>query len=92
MGKGGVNLVNELWAKSNGISLAQHTAHVLKAIDILREKQSESVPEEWWKALQYSALLHDLGKIDPVFQNILKKAKQHISKNTIPHGLSPFVN
>mgnify|MGYP000906736119 CR=1 FL=1 len=87
MEKGGVDLVNEFWAKSNGIPLAQHTADVLQAINILREKQGDSVPEEWWKALQYSALLHDIGKIDPVFQNILKRNKQPVRNNSIPHGL-----
>lgn len=73
-------------AKSNGTSLAQHTKDVLQAIEILQNKQQESYPKEWWVALQYAALLHDLGKIDPVFQAMLKGEKIESSQE-IPHGL-----
>jgi CRISPR-associated endonuclease/helicase Cas3 len=73
-------------AKSNGTSLVQHTGDVLQAIDCMREKQQVSFPQEWWVALQYAALLHDLGKIDPVFQAMLKREKIENSPE-IPHGL-----
>jgi CRISPR-associated endonuclease/helicase Cas3 len=75
-----------IWAKSNGTSLVQHTEDVLQAIEFLREKQQDSFPQEWWVALQYASLLHDLGKIDPVFQAMLKREKIE-NLQEIPHGL-----
>jgi CRISPR-associated endonuclease/helicase Cas3 len=59
----------------------------MQAIAILKEKSADYFPEEWWCGLLYSALLHDIGKIDPAFQAKLTKSKLSTDKNDIPHGL-----
>ena len=78
---------NDFLAKSNGTSLVQHTNDVLQAVDTLRQKRQKEVPDEWWLALQYAALLHDLGKIDPGFQKILRKSGTNSPGTDIPHSL-----
>lgn len=78
---------NNFWAKSNGVSLGQHIADVLQGIEVLRQRRQEDVPAEWWLALQYAALLHDLGKIDPDFQGMLQKGGAAGPGPGIPHSL-----
>ncbi|SHH08510.1 CRISPR-associated endonuclease/helicase Cas3 [Thermosyntropha lipolytica DSM 11003] len=74
--------------KSSGTTLVEHTVDVLRAISVLRERSRGNFPEEWWKALQYAALFHDLGKIDPVFQAKIQKNKIQANYGCeIPHGL-----
>jgi CRISPR-associated endonuclease/helicase Cas3 len=76
-----------LLAKSNGTSLTQHIKDVLQAIKELQCKQLDVTPDEWWEALKYAALLHDLGKIDPVFQAKLCKNNDISNTTEIPHSL-----
>ncbi|NLC06576.1 MAG: CRISPR-associated endonuclease Cas3'', partial [Syntrophomonadaceae bacterium] len=79
--------MNAFLAKSNGTCLAQHTQDVLQAVKELHCKQSKKFPDEWWEVLDYAALLHDLGKIDPLFQAKLNKRKLTDEATEIPHGL-----
>lgn len=78
---------DDFWAKSSGTSLFEHTSDVLRAVDILHSKTPGAIQEEWWSALRYAALLHDLGKIDPGFQKMLKKAGTDLSGTAIPHSI-----
>lgn len=77
----------KFWAKSNGTTIAQHTADVMRVVSALHFKYKESFPEEWWKALYYAALLHDGGKIDPRTQARLKKLSTDGMPAEIPHSL-----
>lgn len=78
---------NAFWAKSSGTSLVEHTNDVLQAVDILQKKKQGDIQGEWWLALRYAALLHDLGKIDPGFQGMLKKTDADSPGTDIPHSL-----
>ncbi|OIQ09554.1 CRISPR-associated endonuclease/helicase Cas3 [Moorella thermoacetica] len=66
----------DFWAKSNGISLSKHTGDVLAATGVLQKKLGNKVPGDWWLGLKYAALLHDSGKVDPAFQERIKKQGQ----------------
>jgi CRISPR-associated endonuclease/helicase Cas3 len=69
----------EIWAKSNGISLKDHTEHILKFIDSTQfskviEKIKEKIKKnvDFKKLLKYASFYHDLGKISPEFQKTIK--------------------
>ena len=74
-----------LLAKSNGVTLVNHIVDVLSCIKAIRRKDKRDIPEDWWLALYYATVYHDLGKIDPEFQEILKKPWP--PKSTFPHSL-----
>jgi CRISPR-associated endonuclease/helicase Cas3 len=73
-----------LLGKSNGTSLHVHTVDVINTARALKATALNEFPGEWWEGLFYAALLHDLGKIDPVFQAKLKHARDNGME--IPHG------
>ncbi|GEA15003.1 CRISPR-associated helicase/endonuclease Cas3 [Moorella sp. E308F] len=77
---------SQQWAKSSGVLLTTHTDDVLKAVRALQDKLPNEVPGEWWLALRYAALLHDLGKLDPAFQARIKKQERGNSGD-IPHSI-----
>lgn len=74
----------EIWAKSNGETLKEHTEKVKENIKSLIEKINsfyfpsegflneilikEKVKEEFFKLLELVAIYHDLGKVSPSFQ------------------------
>jgi CRISPR-associated endonuclease/helicase Cas3 len=74
-----------LLAKSNGVTLVNHIVDVLSCIKAIRRKDKRDIPEDWWLALYYATVYHDLGKIDPEFQEILKKPWP--PQSTFPHSL-----
>lgn len=88
---------SQQWAKSSGVLLTTHTEDVLKAVRALQAKLPIEVPKEWWLALRYAALLHDLGKLDPAFQERIKKRGRReegteaetnaVSVGDIPHSI-----
>lgn len=70
-------------AKSTGTSIEKHTGNVLRAVKHLRKHNSLTLPDSWWNAVEHSAFLHDIGKIDPEFQEMLERREVA----PIPHGL-----
>lgn len=71
-------------AKSNGTTLEDHIADVLQVVVAIQKVYEQEYPEEWWTALRYAALLHDLGKVDPAFQ---KKLKERKITQSLPHSI-----
>jgi len=71
-------------AKSNGTTLQDHIADVLQAVVAIQKIYKQEYPEEWWTALRYAALLHDLGKIDPGFQ---EKVEERKITQSLPHSI-----
>ncbi|HAA08915.1 MAG TPA: CRISPR-associated endonuclease Cas3'', partial [Syntrophomonas sp.] len=71
-------------AKSNGTTLQDHISDVLQAVVAIQKIYKQEYPEEWWTALRYAALLHDLGKIDPAFQ---KKLEERKVTQSLPHSI-----
>ncbi|GAW93390.1 CRISPR-associated helicase/endonuclease Cas3 [Calderihabitans maritimus] len=76
----------DILAKSNGTTLNEHTDHVLQCIEVLKKISQDVFPQEWWRALSYAALLHDVGKVDPDFQKKLESTGSRTSGH-IPHSL-----
>lgn len=80
-----MNQFDEFWAKSSyrpgspGESIVQHTLQVVRRIARLRER----VPDlpllcgqpRLWHRMALAAALHDLGKLDPRFQKMLREPK-----------------
>ena len=76
----------EIWAKSNGLSLKEHTKDLLEAIGRLPlEKfkfESKVSKEDFRKMIQYAVFFHDLGKVSPHFQ--IKRLKNEKFALNIP--------
>lgn len=64
----------EIWAKSNGIFLKEHTQHLLEAIEKLPyEKVKIQISKKDFKELlKLAVCVHDLGKVSPAFQKVVK--------------------
>lgn len=74
-------------AKSNGTTLRKHTEDVLQAVRILQEYTNyPRCHQHWWPAVKYAAFLHDIGKVDPAFQDKLKYNLTRSAKD-VPHNM-----
>ncbi len=58
-------------AKSDGTSLRDHTCHVVKAIEAIIKPLLPSITEDEYNTARHGAILHDLGKAHPYFQESL---------------------
>ncbi|MCY0866946.1 MAG: CRISPR-associated helicase Cas3' [Aquificaceae bacterium] len=60
--------MGKIWAKSDGISLSEHTKELLKQMDSLFNVMGNRIEPYIWKLLKLSIFAHDLGKVSPSFQ------------------------
>lgn len=74
----------DLLAKSNGTTMARHIYDVVCCLKVLQEHNFAQAVPAWWEDLIYAALYHDLGKIDPGIQQVLRRS---YPRKTFPHSL-----
>lgn len=94
------NLLKTRWAKSDGISIRDHTDILLKNLNKLKslfgleiEKNlSEEEKNKFWKALELACEHHDYGKIHPHFQQKIKNPEfQNKKFKNIRHNILSLV-
>ena len=79
-------------AKSNGETLQEHVKKCLQVFQSLYEKYPDLLTEVEWDLLRQAVIAHDLGKINPLFQKLMKEGNLSEKEwdQWIPHGqLSP---
>ena len=77
-----------LLAKSNGVSLSEHTKGLLKQARILFEVAN--FPEDLKKLIEFAIFFHDVGKVHPEFQKkVGNKVKDSLPE--VPHSLFSLV-
>ena len=79
-------------AKSNGETLQEHVEKCLQVFQSLYEKYPDLLTEAEWDLLRQAVIAHDLGKINPLFQKLMKAGSLSEKEwnQWIPHGqLSP---
>lgn len=99
--------INELYAKSNGETIREHTDKLLKALEDFIEMYGKHFDEKVLSSIYYACEYHDYGKACYIVQKMLgnrnipaiKKMEEFyvslgFGKNVVPHGyLSPvFMN
>lgn len=73
-------------AKSNGESLVEHTNNLLDQLALLRETYPDVLTDHEWDLLTLACCYHDMGKINALFQEKIRKNKSTIH-GEVPHGL-----
>lgn len=79
-------------AKSNGETLREHVEKCLRVFQSLYEKYPDLLTEAEWDLLRQAVIAHDLGKINPLFQKLMKEGSLSEKEwnQWMPHGqLSP---
>lgn len=72
-------------AKSNPPeTIQEHTDNLIEQLNNLKALYNKKISVNW-NLLKYACIYHDLGKINPDFQEKLKKGKRN--ENEIPHSL-----
>lgn len=79
-------MINKYLAKSTGLTLVEHTQHVVTAAENLIPKLAFSEAEKtfWLDKIVRCAKLHDIGKIHELFQENLRENQP---KNAIRHEI-----
>ncbi|HHX69175.1 MAG: CRISPR-associated helicase Cas3' [Miniphocaeibacter sp.] len=73
-------------AKSNPKeSIQEHTDNLLKNYNLLYEIYKNKLDINW-SMLKVVCLYHDLGKMNEIFQNKIKRKPSKIEREEIPHG------
>jgi CRISPR-associated endonuclease/helicase Cas3 len=87
--------MNQIWAKSSGISLRSHVKDLLSVLDELDKKLNN---RPFWNkiknVLYYAIICHDLGKVQPAFQikSLKNKGYQPFDlSHEIPHSLASLL-
>lgn len=79
-------------AKSNGETLEEHIKACLRVLESLHRKYPHLLTESEWDLLRQAVIVHDLGKLNPLFQKLMKNGylTEKEWSEWIPHGqLSP---
>ncbi|MCX8154617.1 MAG: CRISPR-associated helicase Cas3' [Candidatus Micrarchaeota archaeon] len=71
---------------SKTVSLKEHTEHVYKIAELLLKSYNDNFIKD---VVLISAIFHDIGKIDPVMQEIIRNGKIHNEK--IDHALISYL-
>lgn len=70
--------MSQIWAKDNGVTLKQHTDDVKASFDNLSKKLGNlHLDDTIKKCINFSILLHDLGKVLPYFQIVMLGNKNY---------------
>lgn len=75
-----------LYAKSDGTTLEQHTFHVVSATKAIARALMPEMTDSQYKIAVHAAILHDLGKAHPIFQESLNpKFNRGKYRYEVPH-------
>jgi CRISPR-associated endonuclease/helicase Cas3 len=79
-------MIEKFLAKSTGLTLVEHTQHVMTAVENLIQKLYFEEKERafWLDKIVRCAILHDIGKIHELFQENLRESQP---KNAIRHEI-----
>jgi CRISPR-associated endonuclease/helicase Cas3 len=75
-----------LLAKSDGTTLEDHTSHVVKAVASMARILMPEITDIQYEVATHAAILHDLGKAHPFFQDSLQPGfDRRKYQHDVPH-------
>ena len=88
-----MGVMDLLFAKTNGETLEEHIRQCLKVMNTLKQRHPKLLSDSEWKLLEKAVIVHDLGKINELFQMKMQnggKLPARLAADEISHGyLSP---